>query len=165
MLKDLLSSRWFQGGLAFFVLVVGGSLLYSWNTLRTTKSDMERHARFLQRLEKENETPTAETLNVQNADGTTDIVENPMENITTHSEVSDGTLPNDAVSASTDAFLLEDGALTDALAEEVAVSPYGFGPYPELPAGWSPDTFPTPTPEHELLKAGADKTDFSGHKR
>ena len=31
MLRDLLSSRWFQGGFAFFVLCVGGSLLYSWH--------------------------------------------------------------------------------------------------------------------------------------
>lgn len=43
MLQDLLSSRWLQFGLVFFVLVIGGSLLYSWYTLRTTESDLERH--------------------------------------------------------------------------------------------------------------------------
>ena len=32
MFRDLLSSRLIQVGLVFFVLVVGGSLLYSWQT-------------------------------------------------------------------------------------------------------------------------------------
>ena len=39
MLRDLLSSRWFQGGFAFFVLCVGGSLLYSWHVHRTTEAE------------------------------------------------------------------------------------------------------------------------------
>ena len=46
MFRDLLSSRLILGGLVFFVLVIGGSLLYSWHALRTTESDMERHDRF-----------------------------------------------------------------------------------------------------------------------
>lgn len=37
MLRDLLSSRLIQGGLVFFVLVVGGSLLYSWHVHRATE--------------------------------------------------------------------------------------------------------------------------------
>lgn len=60
MLRDLLSSRWFQGGLIFFLLCVGGSLLYSCHVHRTTESDMERHDRFTQGLEKQNETHTAD---------------------------------------------------------------------------------------------------------
>ena len=51
MYRDLLSNRGFQGGLAFFLLCVGGSLLYSWHIQRTTESDMARHDRFLQALE------------------------------------------------------------------------------------------------------------------
>ena len=36
MFRDLLSSRLIQGGIVFFVLVVGGSLLYSWHVRRAT---------------------------------------------------------------------------------------------------------------------------------
>lgn len=35
MFKDLLSSRWIQGGLVFFVVVLSGSQLYSWHVRRT----------------------------------------------------------------------------------------------------------------------------------
>ena len=48
MLRELLSSRWFQGGLVFFLLSVGGSLLYSWHVKSTTESDMARHDQFLE---------------------------------------------------------------------------------------------------------------------
>lgn len=37
MFRYLLSSRWIQGGFVFFLLCVGGSLLYSWHVQRTTE--------------------------------------------------------------------------------------------------------------------------------
>jgi len=39
MFRDLFSSRLIQAGLAFFVVVVVGSLLYSWHARRTTESE------------------------------------------------------------------------------------------------------------------------------
>lgn len=63
MLRDLLSSRMIQTGLVFFVIVVGGSLLYSWHVQRTTESDMARHDPLLLGHEKQNETRPAEAVN------------------------------------------------------------------------------------------------------
>ena len=40
-------------------------------------------------------------------------------------------------------------AATDAV--EVAVSPYGFGPYPALPEGWPSDIWPRQSAMHELM--------------
>ena len=37
------------------------------------------------------------------------------------------------------------------IAEEAAVSPYGFGPYPPLPKGWPADIWPRKSPNHELM--------------
>jgi len=42
MYRDLLSSRWFQGGFAFFLLCVGSSLLYSWHVHRTTEVELQK---------------------------------------------------------------------------------------------------------------------------
>ena len=39
MFRDLLSSRLIQAGLAFFVIVVGGGLLYRWHAHRTTEAE------------------------------------------------------------------------------------------------------------------------------
>jgi len=61
MLSHLLSSRLIQAGLAFFVIVVGGSLLYSWHDKRTTEKELAPHDRFLQGIN-ENGARTAETV-------------------------------------------------------------------------------------------------------
>ena len=55
MFRELLYHRLIQAGLAFFVIVVGGSLLYSWHAQRITEGEMARHARFLQGRQKQNE--------------------------------------------------------------------------------------------------------------
>lgn len=63
MFKDLLSSRLIQAGLALFVFCVGGSLLYSRHIQRTMEKERTRSSRFLQALEKQNETRPAEAVN------------------------------------------------------------------------------------------------------
>ena len=50
MFGDLLSSRMIQAGLVFFVVVVGGSLLYSWHVHRTTEAELARHNRLVSRF-------------------------------------------------------------------------------------------------------------------
>ena len=150
MLRDLLSSRLIQGDLAFFVLVVGGSLLYSGHVRRTTEKEMARHARFLQSLEKPNETRPAETESVPTENETPGLVNMPEENTDTPMPDETEALPNEDDDF-TDAFLPDDFISEEAFAEEVPVSPYGFGPYPEVPAEMPADTFPSPTANHELI--------------
>lgn len=132
MLRNLLSSRWFQGGLIFFLLCVGGSLLYSWHVLRTTESDMERHDRFSQGLEKQNEPRPAETVNVPTQNGTLGLVDTPAENTDALVPEATEALPNED-DGFADAFLPDGFVSEEAPAEDVPVSPFGFGPYPEVP--------------------------------
>ena len=135
MLRDLLSSQWFQGGLIFFLLCVAGSLLYSWHVLRTTESDMERHDRFTQGLEKQNEPHPAETVNVPTATESPGLVNTPDENTDTQMPDTTEALPNEIENLDiADLFLPDDFVSEEVPAEDVPVSPYGFGPYPEVPA-------------------------------
>lgn len=46
---------------------------------------------------------------------------------------------------------IETGASPTETAEGVRVSPYGFGPYPELPEGWSDKTWNTRSANSELI--------------
>ena len=65
MLSDLISSRSIQVGLAFFLLIVGGSLLYSWPVQRTTEVELTKRDRFLQKHEKrKNATHLGQSMNV-----------------------------------------------------------------------------------------------------
>lgn len=153
MLRDLLSSRWFQGGFAFFVLCVGGSLLYSWHVQRTTAAEMERHDQFTQGLEKPSEPRRAAVVNVENSNETTAIVETPTEQDSNIAMDTEPVLPSDSeLLDAMDAFLSGDVATEETPAEEVPVSPYGFGPYPEVPAGLPMNMFPAPSANHELMR-------------
>ena len=141
MLWVLLSNRWLQGGMVFFVLIVGGSLLYSWHLEHTNAREMARHNRFLQRLETHSEKGPVESITVPNATNTAAHVETP----TTTKLPSDSPVLNPI-----DVFEADDMATEAALAEEVPVSPYGFGPYPKLPPEWE-GAFPPVSIKHELM--------------
>ncbi len=59
MFRDILISRDILVGLIFFVLVVGGSLLYSWYTRVTTDAELAPSQRLLRQRANPNETHTA----------------------------------------------------------------------------------------------------------
>ncbi len=141
MLSHLLSSRLIQAGIVFCVLCVVGSLLYSWHDKRTTEKALAPHDQFLQGIQqKQNAARPAETVNAPTDTETSSLVNTTLETTdtpmpeATKAETRDATelaaladalLPNDVVS--------EEEAPT----EEVAVSPFGFGPYPEIPIGYT----------------------------
>ena len=144
MLRDLLSSRCFQGGFAFFVLVVCGSLLYRWHVQRTTAAEMARHNRFTQVLEKPSETRPAAKVNDPTHNETFSLLNTP-------DATTDTPMPAETEALATetegldlaDAFLPEDFVSEEeAPAEEGPVSPYGFGPYPEIPADYPSNWIP-----------------------
>ncbi len=154
----LLSSRWIQVGLALFLLCVGGSLLYSRHALRTTESEMERHAQLLGIYEQSKTRPT-EPVNAPTAAESPGLVNTPDENRDTpiSGEVQEA-LPDETGNLNiAEASLSDDTVSEEAPAAEVPVSPHGFGPYPEAPG----DYFRTPvwaypdpefTPGHELME-------------
>ena len=130
MFRDLLSSRLIQAGLVSLVLVVGGSLLYSWHVQRTTETEFGKRPLAVVSIENTQETSTA-LVDFQ----TEGIVNMPDENTdtpmsdTTEAETIDATEFADLA----DAFLPDDIGTKEAPAKEGAVSPFGFGPYPEIP--------------------------------
>ena len=146
MFRDILSgSRAIFIGIVFFVLVVGGSLLYSWHVHRTTDAELAETQRKVQPLESKNETHTAAgTVNTS----TTDFEQVGTDLETDDLQVSDdtGMSPIDETSEAldvADAFLPDDFVSEEAPVEEVPVSPFGFGPYPEVPIGFPENLMPS----------------------
>ena len=138
MFRHLLSSRTIQVGLIFFVVVITGSLLYSWHIGRTTEAELGQRNALLHR-ENQNETRTTQdTVD-------TSIVD--FEQRETPSETDEAELMSDGMEALpvdevpepfdiADAFLPDD-FISEEEPAEVPVSPFGFGPYPEVPAGYA----------------------------
>ena len=161
MFRDILSgSQAIFIGLVFFVLVVGGSLLYSWHVHRTTDAELARTDAVLQHVNR-NETRAAEdTVDISIVDfeqAGTDLE-------TDASQVSDdqGVSPIDETSETldmADAFLPDDLVSEEELAEDMPVSPYGFGLYPEVPDGFPENFRPVWTWSEEK------RQDFSGSFR
>ena len=133
MFRDLLSSRLIQGGLAFFLLVVGGSLLYSWHVHRATESELRKKPLAVESLKNKQATNTA-PVDFQ-AEGVTNT---PDENTDTQMPDTTEAFPNETETLDlADLFLPDDVGTEETPAEEVPVSPFGFGPYPEVPADYS----------------------------
>ncbi len=151
MLSHLLSSRLIQAGLAFFVIVVGGSLLYSWHDKRTTEKELAPHDRFLQGIQqKQNATRPIKAETVENANTGT-LLAAPEESIATETETPTE-LPSDSESVDARETLVpDDMATAETPAADVPVSPYGFGPYPEVPQGYRAVQWPRSSAEHELM--------------
>ena len=142
MFRDLLSSRWFQGGFAFFVLCVSGSLLYSWHVQRTTEAEFgKRPQPMVSPLKNKTETNTA-PIDFQ----TEGVTNTPDEN--TETPIADDpeaeTIDETEFAEIADAFLPDEDVSADAL-DPSKMSRFGLGPYPEIPKEWNyrPDFWET----------------------
>ena len=162
MLWNLLSSRMIQAGLVFFLLVVGGSLLYSWHVHRTTENDLGPTPQTVVSIE--NRSPSTNTAPVDFQ--TEGVVNTPEENTDTpmSDETEADTIDETELIDMADAFLPDDVVSADAL-DPSKMSRFGLGPYPEIPKEWNflPNSWETDdTIEEELLTRVAIKMHNEG---
>ena len=141
--------RGILGALLFFCVIAAGFTLWYHHQLK--KLAEEANA-FKQRQEERNLThPCAPIVTPQ-------VIKNPqpVERLsqpgdilsvspaaTEQAEETGGTPDSDAE--------LPSAEPNEEIAEDVPVSPYGFGPYPPLPEGWPPDIWPRQSATHELM--------------
>ena len=145
MFRDLLSSRLIQAGLVVFSVCVAGSLVYSWHVHRTTAAELAPHARFLEERAQQKATRLTETVHVSLETEPPGFGDTPSQNRDTPMpEAPAAAVPTETERLDiADAFLPDDiGAAEEVPAAEQAVSPFGFGPYPEIPADY-PGTQPS----------------------
>ena len=152
MFGDLLSSRMIQAGLVFFVLVVGGSLLYSWHVHHTTENDLGPTPQPVVSIE--NRSPSTNTAPVDFQ--TEGVANTPEENTDTpmSDETEADTIDETELIDMADAFLPDDVVSADAL-DPSKMSRFGLGPYPEIPKEWNflPNYWETvDSIERELLR-------------
>lgn len=139
VLRDLLSSRAILAGFVFFVLIVGGTQLYSWYVLRTSTTDLEPTKQTPQVPENKNEMRTKQRVNSPTGTETSGyLLETIEENMDPRNATDNGGL-EDTNTRKTQAPLTEHPPETTTTG--VRVSPFGFGPYPEVP-----EDFPYPPP-------------------
>ena len=171
MFRDMLSgSRAIQAGLVFFVLVVAGSSLYSWHVHRTTDAELAQSNALLQQHANKNEPHTAtDTTDTSTVD--VDLVETALETDDVQMPDNTGVSPIDETSEMldmADAFLPDDFVSEEEIVEDVPVSPFGFGAYPEVPADFPEDVnwsdYEEDLPIYELMTRVQIKLWKQGHR-
>ena len=171
MLRDLLSVRVVLAGLVFFVVVVSGSLLYSWHIRRITEAELAASDALMHHRESQNETHTTQN--------TVDTSRVDFEHAETSLEVDDLQVSEDPnvslideaseFADVVDAFLPDDFVSEEALvSEDVPVSPHGFGAYPEVPTDFPEDVnwsdYEEDLPIYELMTRVQIKLWKQGHR-
>lgn len=139
MFRDiLLGSRAILAGLVFFVLIVGGSLLYSWHVHRTVDSDFAETQHTIQRLKNKNETHTGQDIGVPTDAETLGETQTPIvsDDMPEAAPVAQGEQPI------TNYVPVEENNTNpdfEDLSEETQIireSQFGFGTYPEIPTDY-----------------------------
>lgn len=163
MLYNMLSMRAIQIGVAFFFLVVVGSLLYSWHVYHTTESEFAETHQIQQHPENQN----AARLTAVESENPSGLITTPEDTDLAMSQETDAAIDNSERFDAIETLLFDEffsevlPADVDARPDEfnaaVPVSPNGFGPLPAVPRDypnqnvWSPERLTRITPEHELL--------------
>lgn len=136
MFRDLLSSRAIHVGLVFFVLIVGGTQLYSWHVRRTTAAELERTNRIVQQLENRNKTHTLQDASVPTETEIPEETQTPEE-----TEPLNG-LPMDDVSKGVDVAVTEALDLFQNESEAVVAEEGVASDFPEVPADFPENLTP-----------------------
>lgn len=153
MLRYILTSRVIQVGFVLCAVIIVSMQLYSYHVRRTTEDQLHQTIQTLRELKNRYNSRIVEAprkLTKQEINGV--FVDNPNQKIDTHKSVQSTYLQGETITPHkrTEAHN-SIGSLREQISDDVIVSPYGFGPYPEVPEEMSADTFPSPSAEHELL--------------
>ena len=149
MLRDILSSKLVIAGLTCCLLLVAGSLLYRSHVVSSIRKDEARTQQFLQQKTATDRAPQQETTD----GGVEKPAAAPVATDDDAASVPDISVPRPTEKAArVDTAAAPEEMATDEDTTDVPVSPYGFGPYPELPEGWPADQiWPRISAEHELM--------------
>lgn len=154
MFRDYFTNKWIIGG--FLLLLVFAGLCALWLRHETTEiqkqeavnDEFRRHLIQSEKVDADKETEQAADGSVESTTSTTEKNTNP-----------DTRLPKETNTTETKnrGFFLTDDIYIGPkpppipVSKDQLVSPYGFGPYPELPEGFGPITWPREDAESELM--------------
>lgn len=155
MANEIISDKWFIGAVLLLLIVVGGCVYYYTYTTAQYESEAAKHAEIVRQLEKGRQTKPLATTETEQA---TDKI-NPEEGDTPTAAESNspkrlriGDVVDGRIYLGTEPpspELLAQFGIRPPTQDEI-ISPYGFGPYPELPEGFGPITWPRRSANSEL---------------
>ena len=152
MVRDIITDKWILGGILMLIIIVGGCYFWYQYTLapyREQAAKTEEVARKWKLTQKARSTNESEQAADQTpTDGTVPTGEksNSPKQLQV-GDMVDGRIYLGKGPPSPELFA-EFGILPPS--QDEIISPYGFGPYPELPEGFGPITWPRKSANSEL---------------
>ena len=148
MFRDILTNKWFLGGIGFLIVLSVACVLWYQHDIADEKkaaADAEQLLRQSEITEKGSDTDSVaeQAADVAPVESNTPTADEPI-NLTTDGE------EKDTLSSKTYANFTEHTQTKDNT-EEVRVSLYGFGPYPDLPPEFPENYWDGISKEHELI--------------
>jgi hypothetical protein len=145
MYRDIFTNKWILGSLGFVILFASACYLYyQYETAPLRQA--ERPERILQNKKQQN---------AAIANGIEQVVDAPVESSTPTTEKPTAELPRPGEIVDGRIFLGTEPPSPEFLSQlrtqDEIISPYGFGPYPELPEGYGPITWPRKNANSELM--------------
>ena len=169
MFYNLLSTRAIQVGIAFFVLVVGGSLLYSWHAEQTMKAELAETLLIRQQAENLNAARTA-PLDVATLGEVIPVPEDaePQRSAATDTAIDDSAPLDEIEMLSRDEFFAEalpaDAEVPESVDFKTTPDGYPMMPYWDYPEDEQNDwSYEQKLMDHVLVKLWKEGTrDFIG---
>jgi uncharacterized protein YpmB len=146
MMRGNFIGKWILGSTICLLIVAGACYLWYNHSIAPYEKEAAETAKAVSEWKKSQKVNTynvTEEVTTTPAKSTPATAEKPKtETIDVPDNVSGNAKTND----------VEAGTSPAETAENVPVSPNGFGPYPELPEGWSPKTWNNKSANIELIK-------------
>lgn len=148
MYRDILTNKWILGGLGFLIIFAG--LCYVWyqHTTAPYREETAKLDQIRRQSEKQQTAPTAkptEPAVKKLTQSTSQNVEEPVSpELPRIGDIVDGRIFLGTEKPSPE-------LLSQLRSQDELISPYGFGPYPELPTGFGPITWPRKSVNSELM--------------
>lgn len=143
MIHDLFTNKWILGAIGFLILFAGACYLWYQHDIAPYRQEAAETAELARELES--------PVNMQRKTNETAKVPASDKTVPSESESIPDAEMKTVDSVNTPVSPKGDTPITVA-AEQVRVSPHGFGPYPKIPDGWPQGFFDRElTREHELL--------------
>ena len=137
------------GALILFCVIAGGFTLWYHHQMKKLAAEDEA---FKQRQEERNLAPSSTPTVTNDAPEAERLVEEPTHPGDTAEMPQDTAAQPEPIKEAADSDAeFSSAESNEEIAEDVPVSPYGFGPYPPLPEGWPADIWPRQSATHELM--------------
>ena len=127
MIRDIFTNKWILGGIAFLIIIAGGCLLRYQYTIARYEKEAAETAEFARQWEKDQQGKQERSTDPETASP-----QAPADSDTPTAEKQSTTVTKD-----TEPAQAQNETETAETETEVKVSPYGFGPYPEVPEGFT----------------------------